>query len=365
MTRAHLASITAVTVLSVAVASGLALLVTSGGEEPAPTRNELVAERFLEHYVTAEGRIIRHDQGEDTVSEGQAYAMLLAAATGDQERFETVWSWTQVHLERPDGLLSWRWADGSVVDDESASDANLDAARALVVAGQRFGDEELVAEGIELGRALLEHETVVTGAGRVLVAGTWATEAPYAVNPSYVSPVATTVLAEASADPRWSELEEGSRAVVEALVSGDRLPPDWAEVSVDGSVRATPGPGGEPERFGFDAARVGLRHAESCDEADRAIAASLTDLLTRDERSPATYDLAGSPQTGDTHPLAKAAVAASQAAAGDDAAARESLSQARAVQAENPTYYGGAWAALAPLMLTNPVLQGCPPLETP
>ena len=69
-------------------------------------------------------------------SEGQAYAMLI----GDRETFAAVWSWTRQHLVRPDQTLSWRWQNGSVVDASSALDADLDAARALVIAGQAFGD---------------------------------------------------------------------------------------------------------------------------------------------------------------------------------------------------------------------------------
>ncbi len=36
---------------------------------------------------------------------------------------------------QPDGTMAWRWQGGQVVDTSSASDADLDAARALVLAG--------------------------------------------------------------------------------------------------------------------------------------------------------------------------------------------------------------------------------------
>ena len=41
-------------------------------------------ERFLDAYVDPDGRVVRRDQGGDTVSEGQAYALLLATAVGDE-----------------------------------------------------------------------------------------------------------------------------------------------------------------------------------------------------------------------------------------------------------------------------------------
>ncbi len=74
------------------------------------------------------------DQGGDTVGEGQAYGMLLAAAIGDAQRFDTIWGWTKDNLRRPDGLISFLWRNGHVLDPQAASDADLDATRALLVA---------------------------------------------------------------------------------------------------------------------------------------------------------------------------------------------------------------------------------------
>ena len=117
---------------------------------------------FLTGYVRENGRVVRTDQGGDTVSEGQAYAMLVAVGLGDADTFERVWGWTRDNLQRPDGLLSWRWADGRVADESSASDADLDAARALVLAGERFGRPDHTATGLALGQAVLDLETVQT-----------------------------------------------------------------------------------------------------------------------------------------------------------------------------------------------------------
>jgi len=61
------------------------------------------AKRFLNRYVAPDGRVVRLDQGGDTVGEGQAYGMLLAAAIGDPKRFDSIWTWTENNLMRPDG----------------------------------------------------------------------------------------------------------------------------------------------------------------------------------------------------------------------------------------------------------------------
>lgn len=319
----------------------------------------VVARDFLDTYVEPDGRVVRTDQGGDTVSEGQAYALLLAVGIGDQRTFDRVWQWTRSTLQRSDGLLSWRFDDGAVVDQSSAADADIDVARALAVAAARFDNPAYADAGRALGTAILDHETIATPDGLVLVAGQWATGQPALFNPSYVSPVATSMLAELTGDPRWDQLTAGSRAAVEAITPEGRLPPDWAEVSSDGSVRPVSGPAGAPVQFGYDAARTLLRHAESCVPADRAVARDSADVLGKGE-AVAVYDLAGSPQTTNLSPLTLVAQAAGRAAGGDSEGARTGIAAAMAASADTPTYYGDAWAALGSMLLSSDVLGSCP-----
>lgn len=391
MSRGRSALLLAVGALSLVLATVLATLATTGGatgaestddaagrhtssteqSTPAPgsEQRELTAdeaaEGFLSEYVDADGRVVRRDQGGDTVSEGQAYALLVAVGIGDRDTFAEVWSWTEDNLQRPDGLLSWRWADGAVVDASSASDADLDTARALVLAGTAFADPQLSADGIALGQAVLDLETVRTGAGRILVAGNWATEEPFAYNPSYVSPAASGLLAQASGDPRWAELDEGSRVVTAALLAESELPPDWAQVRADGTVEAMPGAqgrGNDGVRYSYDATRTPVRLAESCASADRALAAQLVDVLDRSGADTAALDLGGAALTGDESAVAAVGQAAAVAAEGDLDRARAELVDADHLQQQTPTYYGAAWNALGRLLLTDDALGGCPPV---
>lgn len=335
------------------------------GDPSTPLRAYTAAEagrEFLDRYLDDDGQVIRFDQGGDTVSEGQAYAMLVAVGLGDEQAFARAWNWTRDNLQRPDGLLSWRWADGVVIDSSSASDADLDAARALVLAGERFGRPDHTAAGLALGRAVLDLETVQTAAGRILTAGQWAVAAPYAYNPSYASPAATAVLAGSSGDPRWAELAEGSRTITRALLDQAPLPPDWAQVHPDGRVEAMPGAMGRGQsvRYGYDAARTPVRFAESCHEADRALAAALLEPLDRGGNS-AELDLGGSPLSPGESVVAAIGQAAAVAAHGDTARAAEELVDADHLAQATSSYYGAAWAALGRLVLTDDVLGGCPP----
>ena len=338
---------------------------------------------FLDAYVEQDGRVIRRDQGADVVSEGQAYAMLITAGIGNQKRFESVWSWTKTQLLRPDGVLSWRWAGGAVVDANSAADADIDAARALLIAGRRFQSAAFTADGNRLAAAVLNTETAavgtavaapggavtpegsgVAGTGRVLTAGNWASTAPYVVNPGYFSPRADADLFASSSDRRWNELTRTQRIIGWELIGSHLLPPDWARVDAAGGAAASGLVSGGDPQFGLDAARFPVRMAESCDPADRALAEALRPMLTRVTDSPGIRRLDGTPAAKWQHPIALVAQAAADKADGDDTSALHRLDDASAIQGRYPTYYGAAWVALGRIMLTTPLLGDCHPSAT-
>ena len=331
---------------------------------------------FLDEYVEGDGRVVRRDEGGDVVSEGQAYGMLIAVAVGDEARFRAIWDWTRSHLIRPDGLLSWRWANGVVTDANSAADADLDAARSLLLAGKRFDDPKLVDEGKQLGSDILKAETVPVGGrtapageqaghrviapGRMVVAGNWATAPPFAVDPGYFSPRAERELLHVSADQRWREVSRSQRVLGWQLVGAGQLPPDWAVVDEAGHAVPTGPPAGGPAHFGMDAARLPIRFAESCDPADRALAASMRTVVAAPGDVPGLRNLDGSAASDWQHPVALVAAAATDYAAGDADAAATRLDQATALEQRYPTYYGAAWVALGRIMLATSLLGECP-----
>lgn len=131
---------------------------------------------FLPAYVRPDGQVVRPDQGGDTVSEGQAYGMLLAEATGKDTEFATIWDWTRAHLQLGDGLFAYHASPaGQVTSLQPASDADLLIAWALL----RYsgpGAAASHADGRRVASAILAHE-VTNGPGGVpvLTAGPWAT----------------------------------------------------------------------------------------------------------------------------------------------------------------------------------------------
>jgi endoglucanase len=263
--------------------------------------------------------------------------MLVAAARGDGDRFAQVWTWTRDHLRREDGSLAWRWADGRVADPEPAADADLDAARALLVAAERFDEPGYAVEGRALGRAAAENMT----ADEVLTAGPWA-RGEGVVNPSYWSPRALAMLG-------LDDLAASAQRLTARLTESG-LPPDWARVEPWGVAPAGSPDGGGPAVYSYDAVRVPLRLAESCDPADREIAARMwTRLRARPGVVPRALD--GTPMGDGEHAAALVGAAAAARAAGDFAAAGSLLERAEAVDRARPSYYGGAMVALGWVVL--------------
>ena len=225
-------------------------------------------ERFFADYVDADGRVVRHDQGGDTVSEGQSYAMQLALGKGDAAQFQLIWAWTKTHLQRDDGLISWRWTKDRVADKESAADADLDIAIALLRGATAFNRPDYLAEAQRIAEAVVDHETFSAGGRMLLAAGPWAVSERI-INPSYLAPCDYSRLLTATGDQRWQQLHDDSLSVLhDTLEHG--LPPDWTLVEPDGSLQPINSPDDRsgPGRYGLDAARVPVRLA-ACDDGQR------------------------------------------------------------------------------------------------
>jgi endoglucanase len=354
---------TAVWMLSGCGGNGSAPSSTTQSQSRDEQRAVVAAHYFLDHYVAPDGRVVRRDQGSDTVGEGQAYGMLLAAAIGEQHSFDSIWAWTQNHLQRPDGLLSFLWRDGHLVDPQAASDADLDAGRALLLAACRFHRPALRQQAIQLGNAIMRVEVASFQGAPVLTAGPWAVTPPITLNPSYFSPRAYAALGAATNDGRWASLAETSRTITGKLMSGSaRLPPDWARIE---GGRAVPiGLPNEPQsrpEFSFDAVRTLVRMAESSNPNDRLIAARAWPVFAGQDptKLPVQHELSGRPIGDILHPVVLVAAAGAANAAGKPAVRDGLLDEAEALDRRSPTYYGAAWVALGRIMLTTKLLDAC------
>src|SRR5258708_4314187 len=244
---------------------------------------------FLASYTLPDGRVVRLDQGHDTVSEGQAYGMLLAEMVGDDAQFRRIWQWTRDHLQLPDGLFAFHTdAAGKVVSPEPATDAELLIAWALL----RYRGPAAATwhqDGRRGAAAILAHEvTTEPGGMPVLTAGPWATGPPATLNPSYWSLAALHSIGQLTGSDEWHRLAVSAVRLTGELTPGGRvLPPDWAVLSADGTVHPVPAPDGSaPEpQYGPGAQRTVVWFAASCDPLARSLAARWWHLLPPGHRS--------------------------------------------------------------------------------
>jgi len=348
------------------VYAGLAGTAASCGAEP-PARqaaHQHSAAQFLARYARPDGQVVRLDQGGDTVSEGQAYGMLLAELAGNEAAVGRIWTWTREHLQLGNGLFAWHAdAAGKVTGREPASDADVLIAWALL----RYRGPGAAAwhkEGRRVAAAILAHE-VTTGPGGVpvLAAGPWATGRPASLDPSYWSLTAFRQLAALTGDQTWQRMAAGAVALTRALTrDGRQLPPDWAELTASGTLKPEPAPdGSQPQtQYGPDAQRTVVWFAASCDPRARALAARWWPVLRPAARSAAlALSPAGTVLTGTPATLPMVASAAAAMAADDGTAARGLLHHATAQQRDQSTYYGGAWNALGPALMTGGAFNRC------
>ncbi|HWE32196.1 MAG TPA: glycosyl hydrolase family 8 [Solirubrobacteraceae bacterium] len=318
------------------------------------------ATRFLARYVTADGRVIRRDQGGDIVSEGQAYAMLIAELANRPDLVRTVWSWTATHLRRPDGLFAWRaTAAGQVEDPQSATDADTLIAYALL----RYAGPQQAAlhdAGRRVAQATISNESVTLADGSpLLIAGPWAkATSPPVLDPSYLMPGVFEALASLTGDVRWRRAANAAVQMMQGLTGGGRrLPPDWAQLSGNRLVPIPKPGGGAGMQYGLDAARVPIWFATACDPSARELAASWwrNSLGTDGAAARTALSLGGATLDPASSPVSLLAGAASAGAAGDARAAQHLRLQAESLSLRQPTYYGDAWNALGPALLDGAI----------
>ncbi|MBN2106570.1 MAG: endoglucanase [Deltaproteobacteria bacterium] len=266
--------------LAIALAAAAAL---SGCRTDNPVKSDspgLVAEQtwkgYKHFFIAPEGRVLRPRDG-DTVSEGQAYAMLRAAWMRDKETFDRCYRWTEQHLSRArktgDHLLAWRWKDGSVADWMPASDADIDYALSLLLAETFWmgaTPQDLAPYGGKADKTLqdiLSFETRAGPSGRLyllpwIVREGEASSGSLPQNPSYYSPAHFRIFFERSRDPRWLQLVDTGYHVLNEISDvfegrqGVGLIPDWCSVDLNGRFVPLAGKSGN---FGWEAVRVPFR----------------------------------------------------------------------------------------------------------
>lgn len=115
---------------------------------------------YVGHFIASDGRVVDHDAGARSTSEGQAYALFFALVANDRPLFDRLLTWTRDNLAAGNlakQLPAWLWGQSQsgkweTLDPNTASDADLWLAYTLLEAGRLWKDPHLE----RLGQAVLK-----------------------------------------------------------------------------------------------------------------------------------------------------------------------------------------------------------------
>ncbi len=214
------------------------------------------------------GLRVKHDDLNNTVSEGIGYGALLAAAWGDKTTFDGVWTYYQKAAAVADGkkgtshgLMGWKvYSDACTLGNMeagSASDADLDMAMGLLQAECVWGGGTYLAGATQLINAIKQYQTKSVTSGTALLPGDNWGDNTYCENPSYFSPGYYRVFAKVvTADATfWNKMADDTYTFLNLTTHATSgLTHDW-------DTNGSGGCGNTSMWYGYDAARTPWRIA--------------------------------------------------------------------------------------------------------
>lgn len=217
-------------------------------------------EYYKKEFVSSDGRVMDPMRGDITTSEGQSYIMQRAVAADDVKTFSRTYQWTKENLQRWDKLFSWIWGQNKngkyqVLDRNSAADADVNIAFALILAHERWGDKKYLKEALPIIRSIWRNETKNIRRYRVLMPGfIQARVDKIEINPSYFHPYAFKFFKKYDKWHNWDKLTDSSYyyTMESSAKTKTGLPPNWflikkGEIVLEDNERSD---------FSYDAIRV-------------------------------------------------------------------------------------------------------------
>ncbi|MGL5810196.1 MAG: glycosyl hydrolase family 8, partial [Nocardioides sp.] len=168
------------------------------------------------------------------VSEGIGYGLLLSAYNDDKATFDGIWRFGKRNLNDK-GLLPWLYTSTSTVSTDrggrnNATDGDLDAAFALVVASQKgWGYDQDARSLIDaiLTHCVEDDDSLERGE---------ANNPKDVINTDYVSPAYFTVFEKFTGNKRWSSVKDRNYDIIRKALDQDGVVLQPQEVRVDGVV---------------------------------------------------------------------------------------------------------------------------------
>ncbi|MCU0429005.1 MAG: glycosyl hydrolase family 8 [Cytophagaceae bacterium] len=209
---------------------------------------------------------VKADWAPETVSEGIAYGMLLSAYAADKDLFNRLWAYYK-NFRNVNGVMHWKINGcNSVNQQNGATDAELDAAMALIVANHQWPNttspHNYRTDAVALINAIKRHET--SNDGTFFNGDFWH---PDCRNPSYQAPgyarvFKTFMASNGNADDNfWNNVVTGTeRLFANNAHATSGLSTNWCTPQGPPSWSCS-GSGTAPDKFGFDACRAPWRQA--------------------------------------------------------------------------------------------------------
>ncbi len=182
---------------------------------------------FAEHWIQPDGRVLDSSlEKNHSTSEGQSYALFFALVANDQKRFDKIWRWSRENLTGNDPqntLPAWLWGQGKdgrwqVQDANSASDADLWFAYALIEAARLWQMPEYEADARLLLAQVKEHEVLdLPGLGAMLLPGKVGFVQPdhlWRLNPSYMPIPLLRRLAQLEPNGPWQGIAQSTAKLI-------------------------------------------------------------------------------------------------------------------------------------------------------
>lgn len=263
------------------VASSDKLPVFLAALPPSTPNRQLLAESwdsYRQRFIQGDGRVIDYEASDRSTSEGQAYAMLRAVLINDPATFALTLNWGENNLQRQvdgkrtDSLWAWKWGrndngNWGAIDSNFASDGDIDAITALILASRRWNRPEYLRLAKIKLQDLWNFSTAIGPKGkRYLLPGPAAAFVPNPstlhLNPSYLAPYAFRLFAQVDLERDWLSLVDSSYEILEnsSRLSAVGLPSDWVALDITtGQYQILPQSSPIQTLYSFDAYRVWWR----------------------------------------------------------------------------------------------------------
>lgn len=268
-------------------------------------------ESYKRKFVTDDGYVIDLKNKGVVTSEIQAYTLLRAVWMDDHTTFDHVWSWTKLHMQRPDGLHVWK-VDYSGKRNESGTltEADTDIALALALASKKFNNDQYKSDAKKVIEGIRTNEVKYVGETPYIIGNDWIKrEGNAIVKPGALAPYAYRIFTEIDKGFDWHKVVDSSYLALNSCSrarlnsnSSVYLAPEWCELDSRGQAYQPREPLASSKDYVYSAVhvpwRIALDYKWYGDPQARAYLADssfVRDEWLRNEKIMLSYSHSGNP----------------------------------------------------------------------